>query len=133
MVRVYGRQSLPWPLKDRDYVVEYRSWDEPDGLFVLQASAIQSDTPEARDGVVRIESMQTTWRVSPAPVGTAGTAGSLAEYRYLGSSGLPLPRWIARLGWRSQTQRLIDALAREVASRRDTHQPAGSVQRPSGQ
>ncbi len=29
---VYGRQELPWPLRDRDYVVEYR-WRGKEGEF----------------------------------------------------------------------------------------------------
>jgi uncharacterized protein YndB with AHSA1/START domain len=107
----YGRQWLPWPVAHRDYVVAYR-WTDDESGFVLDAKALAEATPEPRDGVVRIVSMETRWRIEPSEVGTT------VHYRFVGDIAGRLPRWAAEAGWRSSTPRLIEALREEVRRRR---------------
>jgi hypothetical protein len=108
--RVYGTQALPWPVGDRDYVVVYRWWED-EGVFVLRAIAEAGVDPPPPKGVVRVERMQTEWRIAAVPGGTA------VRYRYAGDTGGRLPGWIAQFGWRSSTGLVIDGLREEVARR----------------
>lgn len=107
---VYGRQALPWPVADRDYVVEYR-WGDEEGVFVLSAVALGRADPAAPPSVVRIERMRTEWRVESTPGGAA------VRYRYQGDVGGRLPEWVARTGWRSRTPVVIERLREEVERR----------------
>jgi hypothetical protein len=108
---VYGSQALPWPISDRDYVVRYRWWTGGDGDFHLEARALADASPGPQPGRVRIERMRTEWRL------TAEDGRTRVLYVYEGSPGIPLPDWVMRIGWESQTGRLIDALASEVGRR----------------
>jgi len=56
---VYGVQALPWPVGDRDYVVEYRWYEESDA-FVLLATARVAADPASPAGVVRVERITDT-------------------------------------------------------------------------
>jgi hypothetical protein len=105
---VYGRQSLPWPIADRDYVVRYSWRSEPEGDFVLVARLVTDMGPEPGGGVVRVPYLLTEWRIRPHREGTA------VVYRYRGHPGGSLPVWAMRAGWRSQTGRVIDGLREEV-------------------
>lgn len=111
VVRVYGRQALPWPVSDRDYVVEYRA-GEADGGFTLVAVALDTDEPPAPRGVVRVARMRTEWRIRP------GSGGTEVSYRYEGDVGGRIPDWAARAGWRSRTPIVIDRLREELSRRR---------------
>lgn len=108
---VYGRQSLPWPIRDRDYVVRYRWWTLEDGSFYLEAIAKSAAAPRSPRGVVRIESMTTQWRLR------SGESGTETSYTYTGEVGGSLPDWVARIGWESRSDRVVQALAQEVARR----------------
>jgi hypothetical protein len=55
--------------------------------------------------------MRTEWRL------TAEDGRTRVLYVYEGSPGIPLPDWVMRIGWESQTGRLIDALSSEVGRR----------------
>ena len=110
--RVYGRQQLPWPVADRDYVVRYRWWEAEGGAFVLEAVADPTDAPPPRAGVVRLERVRSEWRLEPDGERTR------ARYRYRGHPGGSLPEWVARVGWRAHTGRVLEGLADEVARRR---------------
>lgn len=113
---VYGRQSFPWPVRDRDYVVRYR-WS-PTGaeVFLLTALALADAAPRSPPRTVRAEDFRTEWRLEPT--GAAG-AQTLASYRYEGRDEGLFLRWAARLGWRSGAQRVLDGLAEELARRVD--------------
>jgi uncharacterized protein YndB with AHSA1/START domain len=108
---VHGRQALPWPVADRDYVVRYRWWDEPDGGFRLEAAGQRDAAPAPGAGTVRLERLRSEWRIAPAAGG-----GTRASYRYEGEPG-PLPAWVWRLAWRSRTRAVLDGLIGEVERR----------------
>ncbi len=110
--RVYGRQTLPWPLRDRDYVVDYRWWDGPDGGFRLEATGLSDAAPAAPERVVRIDSLRSLWTLS------AEGPRTRASYLYEGPSVGRLLDWLARIGAEERTRDVIDGLADEVARRR---------------
>ena len=65
------------------------------------------------DGVVRIETMRTEWRIEPDGEQTR------ARYRYQGEmSGLA--RWMPRIGVQARSRAVLDGLADELARRADT-------------
>jgi hypothetical protein len=109
---VYGSQALPWPVSDRDYVVRYRWWGAGDSEFHLEATALADAPPPPPEDRVRIEVMTTLWTLR------ADGDRTIVQYTYEGSSGMPLPDWVAKIGWRSRTGALIEALAAEVTRRR---------------
>ena len=111
IARVHGRQQLPWPVSDRDYVVRYRWWEEPEGAFVLEAVALSDTGPDPAPGVVRAEEFRTEWRVERAEQATH------VRYLYEGREQPVLARWAAKLGWRGPTGRVIEALAQELRLR----------------
>jgi len=123
VARVYGRQALPWPLSDRDYVVEYR-WVEEDGVFHLVATALDDAEPAPPKGVVRVVEMRTEWEIVAAPGGTS------VRYRYEGDTGGRIPKWAVRAmrsGWRSRASVVIDQLRAEVLRRdAEVHDDEGS-------
>ncbi len=110
---VYGRQDLPWPLADRDYVVEYRWSTDASGEFRLEANGTNGAGPAPFDEVIRLERLRSQWTVRDAGDGSA------VRYHYSGDPGGSIPDWIGRIGWRSQAKVLIEQLEGEVTRRRN--------------
>lgn len=110
--RVYGRQTLPWPFRDRDYVVLYRWRDGPDGSFFLEATGLADTAPAAPGGVARLESLRSLWTL------TADGPRTRASYLYEGASAGRLLDWLATIGAEERTREVIDGLAEEVGRRR---------------
>ena len=119
---VYGRQSLPWPFRDRDYVVVYRWWRNG-SAFHLEATAQRNADPPTRDGVLRLESFRSEWQIRPGP-----GSGTRAQYSAEGPVEGRIVRWLESRNWRRHTHRVIDALAHEVRARSSEadHSDAGS-------
>ena len=109
---VYGRQALPWPVRDRDYIVRYRWWTDPDGIFHLEATSQPDAEVAPSEAAVRLERLRSEWLLEDAGDATD------ARYVYEGSAAGTLPGWVARIGWRRHTGIVIDALAVEVERRR---------------
>ena len=111
-LRVYGRHAVPWPAEDRDYVVDYRWHDTPEGQFVLEATA-RADAGPAPEGVVRLDVLRSRWTLTPQGDTT------LAHYEVSLIPRGELPRFVESASWRRESWRLIEALAREVARHRE--------------
>ena len=110
-VLVYGSQALPWPISDRDYVVRYR-WAAPRrAVFRLEAQSDVSPSAPVRKGRIRVDDMRTVWTL------TSRGEGAHVRYTYEGGTGMPLPGWVARAGWRRRASDVVDALRAEVARR----------------
>jgi uncharacterized protein YndB with AHSA1/START domain len=108
---VYGRQELPWPLRDRDYVVEYQWRATLNTEFILKAVARPGADPPPRSGVLRLEEMTTEWRL------IARGDETTARYSYRGPVDVPLPDGIVQAVWEAHSAKVIEALADEVARR----------------
>lgn len=109
--RVYGRQTFPWPVKDRDYVVDYRWWDTPDGGFALEATGLADAAPPAPEGVVRLHVLRSLWTLR------ADGPHTRASYTYEGPSSGRLNDLLGRIGARARSRAVIEGLAAEVARR----------------
>jgi len=112
---VHGSQDMPWPVRDRDYVVRYRWPLESDEPFELEAVAQRGALPAPEKGVVRLENLRTVWRLA-----AEGSRATRVEYDYAGDPGIPLPAWVASFGWERYTGVLIEALAARVEA---LHEP----------
>ena len=114
---VYGSQNFPWPMRDRDYVVLYVWQDHTDGRFTLEATAQSNALPKPGRGMVRVERMRSLWTLEHA------SGGSAIRYVWQGDPGIPLPDALARYGWQSHTNAVVEELAREVARRESPSPP----------
>jgi len=115
---VYGRQDLPWPVADRDYVVEYRWTTQPDGAFRLDAEGRSGVGPSPQADTVRLEQLHSVWLVRPEGVRAA------VRYVYRGAPGGRLPDWVSRIGWRSHAGILLEQLEAETLRRVSSSVPA---------
>ncbi|MEM1143321.1 MAG: START domain-containing protein [Pseudomonadota bacterium] len=108
--RVHGRHALPWPIRDRDYVVDYRWRDGADGSFELVAQA-RADGPPPKPRVIRLDVLESRWHLKPVEGGTRVAY----TVRFLPRGNLP--RWLEGRSWQQESWRLIDALEREIDRR----------------
>jgi len=108
---VHGVQSIPWPMRDRDYVVRYRWTDRANTRFTLEARALVDALPAPTQGRVRVERLRTRWVLNAAGEATE------ARYVYEGDPGMPIPDWVMRRNWRAHAAKVIEALAQEVERR----------------
>jgi hypothetical protein len=59
----------------------------------------------------RLEQMRSEWRLA------ANGRGTSVRYRYEGSAGGSLPRWLAKIGREARTRAVLEGLAGEVRRR----------------
>jgi hypothetical protein len=83
---VYYRLDLPWPLSDRDWIVEYRWAAEIDGVFRIVWWDANDRAPAVR-GAMRVAPMRGRWELTPTPAGA-----TRARYVFLAQLGGRLPR-----------------------------------------
>ena len=84
MAVVYQRFDLPWPISDRDWVLD--EWWERDGdRFRMQWNDDDGRAPAARH-VVRVSPMRGYWELTATPRGT-----TLLRYVFLANLGGNLP------------------------------------------
>jgi ribosome-associated toxin RatA of RatAB toxin-antitoxin module len=82
------RFSVPWPLKDRDCVVRVKVLtDQATGITTI----LETSEPKyisVSEGVVRIEQMQSMWRITPK------TQGVDVTNEYASNPGGDVPDWL---------------------------------------
>ena len=118
---VYGHQKLPWPIRDRHYVVRYRWWARGLNEFLLEARATDDPVPRGHSGRRRVHRMRTLWHLR------AEGESTHVRYTYSGETGGPLPRWVNELGWQRGAQAVITSLRGEVEQRRQSEQQVPSA------
>lgn len=66
---IYLRNGAPWPVNDRDVVIQARMTESKDGKVVI--SMKESSTPNipTKSGVVRIPSLKGYWKITPTEDG----------------------------------------------------------------
>lgn len=126
-VRVYGRQDVPWPGRDRDYVARYR-WRSEDEVFFLEALGVPDAEPKPPRGVTRVHTFRSEWRI-----GSDGSGGTRARYTAEGPVDGNIRRWLARYQWRSHTRRVMEGMAAELERTRQeaTARPLSPPRPPS--
>jgi hypothetical protein len=122
---VYGRQDVPWPGRDRDYVASYH-WRSEGDVFLLEAVGVPGAEPKPPRGVTRIHTFRSEWRIE-----SDGSGGTRARYTAEGPLDGSVQRWLARYQWRSHTRRVMEGLATELErTRREATARPFSPRRP---
>lgn len=107
---IYARHAMPWPIADRDYLVRC-TWEVSDTAFTLRANS-SFDAPaalrereasrRAKGRAVALDPVQSAWHLTHA-----GDNRTHVTYTYLGTLGLPIPRWLLERLWRSEGPALL--------------------------
>ena len=113
---VYGQHELPWPFKDRDYVVRYTWRTDASGVFLLESRAVIDEGPPQRDGVVRLLQARSTWKLEPK-----GPTETRVQYTYNGDLGGSFPDLLRTMLWKREVPKVFAAL-REEAEKRSAEQ-----------
>ncbi|MFT3681163.1 MAG: START domain-containing protein [Ferruginibacter sp.] len=58
----YAETSLPWPLRNRDVVINMLFSTDSAGKLTIKATGVKNETPE-QDGIVRLSSFDGLWEV----------------------------------------------------------------------
>lgn len=84
--QVYAQTDMPWPLKDRDVVMQREiSQDAETGVVTIKDNAVPDVEPEKK-GLVRIVRSHQTWTLTPNADGTVSI-----ELRMLSDPAGPIP------------------------------------------
>lgn len=88
----YSRLDFPWPLDDRDIVVQSKIVQDPVTHRITATSVAMPDyLPEVK-GVVRMRTARTTWTLVPGPGGW-----TYVEYYIYSNPGGSLPEWLVNM------------------------------------
>lgn len=87
---VYGRNDIPFPVRDRDSY-SHVSWlaDRDTGTIVMHSEALPADTYPQRKGVVRVDYARASWRIVPIGEGKL----IIENYIHIDPNG-QLPSWL---------------------------------------
>ncbi len=86
----YSEIAMPWPLSNRDVVVEMNISQQPaTNVLVVKANAVAQYVP-LNKSKVRITRSEVTWTVTPV-----GNNQLSVEYTGLGDPGGEVPAWLA--------------------------------------
>lgn len=105
--RVHVVWPYPFPLRNRDAVIEYRFETLADGTFVLSWSG-KARPGDPGEGV-RIEQVEGETRVA-----ALGPGSSRVTYAYLGDLGGKFPRSAEEKAWRAEPVEYFRALRRRL-------------------
>lgn len=83
----YAQSHLPWPIKDRDLVVELLVNQTPD-ILNIQAKSLPAYMPKT-DNFIRVPYSLATWKVTQAPNNKLNV-----DYTFSVDPGGSIPAWI---------------------------------------
>jgi hypothetical protein len=107
--RVHFVWAYPFPFKNRDAVVLYRSEKSEAGPFVLSWRTDPRPRPEDPKEGVRIERVNGETRVEPL-----GPSRCRVIYTYLGDLGGKFPAWAQEKAWKEEPVQYVRALRRRL-------------------
>lgn len=84
--QIYQVLDMPWPLDDRDIVVQREIRQDPKTYAVVIADSATPDAAPAEKGRVRVQKSRTQWTLTPQADGTVET-----EMRALTDPNGPIP------------------------------------------
>jgi len=105
--RIHFVWAYPFPFKNRDAVVLYRSEKSEAGPFVL--SWMADPRPEDPKEGVRIQRVSGETRVEPL-----GPSRCRVTYTYLGDLGGKFPGWAQEKAWKEEPVQYIRAIRRRL-------------------
>ncbi len=89
----YSKMDFPWPLSDRDLIAHSTiKQDDKTGKVISTTKAAPAFLPE-EEGVVRLQTMQVRWELTPKTDGTVHV-----EYYLYSDPGGNIPDWVVNLG-----------------------------------
>lgn len=88
----YGYSNAPWPVQDRDMIVNAKLSQDPETGIVKNEGVCNPDYIPEKDGVVRVPDCQSTWTLEP--VGLDSVRVTLEIRIDLGGS---LPAWLVNM------------------------------------
>lgn len=112
-VVVYGRQHLPWPFRDRDYVIRYTWRSQADGVFVLESRSEEGSGPAPVAGIVRLRAAQEKWQLVPNEGG-----GTAVAYTFNGNLDGWMPHFWQRAVWKRDIVQLLQRLGERAGERK---------------
>lgn len=85
----YSELRMPWPVWNRDYVIQQRASQHPASKVVtVDARAVKGEVPE-KEGIVRVSESRVKWVLSPLPTGK-----TLLLYELFTNPGGGIPAWV---------------------------------------
>jgi hypothetical protein len=108
---VYQRLKLPI-ISDRDFTLR-ASWGTRGEVLTTQFAVDNSRGPEARDGIVRLSTLQGGWELQPI----RGGAATHARYRVQIDLAGSVPKWMVSGGAVKNVPKLFDGI-RKLAKQR---------------
>ncbi len=88
-VILYQEMNVPWPVSNRDYVIESTMTQTPDKI-IRSIRAVKHDKVPIKDGVVRITDMDGEWMITKVK-----DKKTHVSYRIRSNPGGSLPTWLA--------------------------------------
>jgi hypothetical protein len=111
--RYWAELDFPWPLQNRDMICHSRISQDPKTKVVAIKVEGQPAYLEKKDGIVRIEVLELTWTLTPAPDGQIHI-----EYQLLSDPGGVLPGWLINLAIDQGPTQTIRSLREQVAGQK---------------
>jgi hypothetical protein len=118
---IYARSRQPWPVKDRDLVMQ-RTVEvlEPGEAYRVHLVCLPGERPELPN-VVRMERCETTFVLR-----AMGALSTEIDYRVHADPGGSFPAWIVRLASKSIPLDTLTALAKQVDRTRGQYRQAAA-------
>jgi len=89
----YGKTDFPWPMDDRDYIMDSRVWQDENGVAYSKSNAIWgTDYKAIEKKVVRVPQMISDWTFTPKGNGVVNI-----EYYLKSDPGGLLPPWLINM------------------------------------
>lgn len=103
---VYESYDLPWPISDRDYVMqEVAGYDDAAKVFTIQFESIDEPSSPVKPGVVRAMAYRTFWRLEKL-----GPERTKVEIEVFTDPRGNLPAWLVNLIQQDWPWKTIDGL-----------------------
>jgi len=103
---VYEAYDLPWPISDRDYVMqEVAGYDDEAKVFTIQFESVDEPLSPVKPGVVRAMAYRTYWRLEKL-----GPKRTKVEIEVFTDPRGNLPAWLVNLIQQDWPWKTIDGL-----------------------
>jgi hypothetical protein len=118
---LYARSNQPWPVKDRDLVMQ-RTVEviEPGEAYRVHLVCLPGERPQVHN-VVRMETCETSFLLR-----AVDASSTQIDYRVHADPGGHLPDWIVRMASKSIPLDTLSALAKQVERTRGKYRDAAA-------
>ncbi len=110
---IYQEMDAPWPVSNRDYVVETVMKEEPDKV-TLSIKAVEHDKVPVKEDIVRVTDLEGEWLITKIE-----DQKSHVSYRIRSNPAGSLPTWLANSVAKDIPFETIKGLRRQIAKYKD--------------